>query len=137
MTTNTTTHPGIDLIPTDRPDLHAFRIGPAFDGAAMEAMARFMNDRFDATEGKIDMLLEFDPAFEMSDAAGTGGLEGMKAQFRSLSNVRNYVVIGAPEGAAKMIEAMGKLIPVEARTYDHSEREEAWASLHVTAPATL
>ncbi len=38
-----------------------------------------------------------------------------------------YVVAGAPEAAAGMIEAMDKVVPVRAETFD--TEAEAWAAL--------
>ncbi|MGR3467205.1 MAG: SpoIIAA family protein [Shimia sp.] len=119
---------GFERLETPRPDFHAFRVHPGFDRTGMEAMAKHMNDAMDAP-GKIDLLIEFAPGFDMSDSPSGTGWESFKTNFKSLTNIDRYVVVGAPETAEKMIGAMDKIIPVDARTYDHAEREAAWASL--------
>ena len=118
----------VTRIPTDRPDLYAFEIDGEVTSEAMEAMSETMNAAFDAHEGKVDMLLLF-REYAGSEAGATLDGDVIASRFRSLSNVARYVVVGAPESAETMIEAMGKLMPVEAHTFPLPEASAAWTLL--------
>ena len=48
------------------------------------------------------------------------------SRFRALRHVSRYAVIGAPANAAKMINLMDKVIPVEAKAFDTEQTVEAW-----------
>lgn len=117
----------ITPVPATRDDLYAFRISGEVGRDDMAAMARRMNDAF-GRHDSVDMLLIFDDFDGRSTGAGLDP-EVLKAEFRSLSNVNRYVVVGAPAAARGFLEAMGRLIPVEARTYDRGDVEKAWADL--------
>lgn len=121
--------PTIRQIPNQKSQLHAFEISGTVSSADMEAMAKHMNEAFDQYD-KVDMLLIF-RNFLGSDTAAAFNAETMKAQFRSLSNVENYVVVGAPDSAETMIEAFGAILPVKPKTFDADEEAQAWASLGV------
>lgn len=57
----------------------------------------------------------------------------IESRWRSLFNVDKYAVVGAPEGASKMIDFMNKLIPVDAKAFDRTEEAKAWAFVGTTA----
>lgn len=109
-----------------RPDLYAFRIDGKVSRDDMTEMASFMNRRFDAHPGKVDMLLVFD-SYEGADAGSALSWEAIRSRVKSVRNVNRYVVVGAPTEARDMIETMDKLLPVEAETFD--DEAAAWASL--------
>ena len=117
----------IHPVPTTRDDLLAFRIDGEVGKDDMAAMAERVNDAFDRHES-VDMLLLFD-RFLGRDAGASFDAEAMKAQFRSLTNVGRYFVVGAPDAARRMIETMGSIIPVEAKTFDKGDEEKAWVEL--------
>lgn len=119
--------PTIREIQTPKAKLHAFEITGKVPSEDMEAMAKHMNRAFDQQD-KVDMLLIF-KGFKGSDTGAGFNSETMKAQFRSLSNVENYVVVGAPEGAESMIETIGSILPVKPKTFDADEEAQAWATL--------
>ncbi len=125
--------PSVIQIPTDRPDVFAFSIVAEVSRDDMAAMAAYMNDQFDALD-KVDMLLIFD-RYDGSEAGASLGWEAVKSRFRSLSNVRKYVVVGAPDAAASMIEGMGAIIPVKAETYSREEEAAAWRSIGASRQA--
>lgn len=116
--------------PNDVDGLFSFTIRGEVTREDMEAMAEFMLARFAEWE-KVDMLL----VFARYDGAETGaalGAEAVKAQFRSLTHVRNYVVAGAPEAAGTMIETFTKIMPVDGRAFD--TEAEAMAFLRAEPP---
>ncbi|MFP7674004.1 STAS/SEC14 domain-containing protein [Marivita sp. S0852] len=119
-------HGSISKIETTAPNLHAFRITGHVDDDDLEAMAEYMNKVFDTTEDKVDMLIDMGGMTGRDmDAMFDGDV--MKAHMRSWSKVRRYAVIAAPDRAGKMIEWSDKVIPVEARAFDASEADNAWA----------
>ena len=118
---------GVHEIPNTRDDLYAFRITDALDQDGLHEMAERMNDVFDRSEAKVDMLLIFDVADASSLPHGTMDWESVKSRFKALTNVGTYVVVNAPGAAESMVETMGKVIPVEARTYDDAAL--AWGDL--------
>lgn len=107
------------------PRTFAFRIHDQVTRKDMEAMSERMNDVFDGDDGKVDMLLSFRTNKTSETGASWSG-EAMKAQGRSLSNVRNYVVANAPGQAGGIVESMGKVMPVEAKSFDTEEDALAW-----------
>ncbi|MGR3512122.1 MAG: SpoIIAA family protein [Paracoccaceae bacterium] len=118
-------HGSIRSIPTTSANLHAFAITGHVDGDDMEAMAEYMNDVFDRTDDKVDMLLDLAGMTGRDlDAVFDGDV--MKAQIRSWTKVGRYAVVAAPDRAAKMIEWADKVIPVDARAFDATEADEAW-----------
>ena len=118
----------ISRIPAQPAHLYAFRIRGEVSAEAMEAMAATMNEAFDRHD-EVDMLLLFAPDFQGSEMGASLNWESMKAQLRSLSKVRNYVTVGAPQAAETMIEAFGAMIPVECQTFEADEEDQAWARL--------
>ena len=116
----------IRQIPTDSNRLYAFRITGKVSAEDMEAMAEHMNAAFDAHSEKIDMLMIFDSYGGAETGAGWSW-ENIKSRFRALSNVDRYLVVGAPEAADRMIEAMDKVIPVRAEAFD--SEAAAWRAL--------
>lgn len=104
---------------------YAFRIFDEVTREDMKAMSERMNDAFDRDDGEVDMLLVFRTNETSETGAGWSG-ESLKAQGRSLSNVRNYVVANAPGQAGGIVETMGKVMPVEATSFDTEEEAIAW-----------
>ena len=118
----------VTRIPTDRADLYAFEIDGEVTSAAMESMSETMNAAFDAHPEKIDMLLVF-REFAGSETGATLDGDVIASRFRALTNVARYVVVGAPGAAETMIEAMSKVMPVEAHTFPLAELDAAWTLL--------
>lgn len=108
--------PSIEELSTTRPDLFAFKINGEVSKEDMRDMAQHMNDAFDA-HSEVDMLLYFEDFKGAAPDAGLS-LEAVQSQLRALSSVRRYVVANAPEQASDLVEAMGKLLPVEAEAFD-------------------
>ena len=127
------TLPSVTQVATSRSDLFAFRITGEVSREDMTAMAEYMNDVFDAHEEKVDMLMIFD-RYDGAETGATWSWEALKSRFRSVTNVNRYVVVGAPEAAENLIEAMGALIPVKAETFD--EEIAAWRALGAEAVAS-
>ncbi|WP_298431519.1 STAS/SEC14 domain-containing protein [uncultured Jannaschia sp.] len=117
--------PTIREIPTDLPHLHAFRIVAEVTRDDMTAMSEHMLEVFDAAPTKVDMLLQFDTNATAEAGAGLS-LDSLKARVASLAKVRNYVVSNAPGAAGGLVEAMGKVIPVEARAFETEDAALTW-----------
>ena len=117
----------IHPVATTRENLLAFRISGRVDKEDMHGMAEMANAAFDRFE-TVDMLLIFEE-FAGRDTGAMFDAEAMKAQFRSVAKVGRYVVVGAPESARTMIEAMDAVIPVKAMTFDRGDEEKAWVEL--------
>jgi hypothetical protein len=105
--------------------VYAFRIKGEVERDDMKAMSERMNAVFDSTDDKVDMLLVFDTE-ETSETGASWSGEAMKAQVKSLSNVRNYVVANAPGQAGSIVETTGKAMPVDARAFDTEAEALAW-----------
>ena len=120
----------ITQVKTTRPDLYAFRIMRMVTHEDMEAMAKVMNDAFERHDDKVDLLLIFD-RYDGAESGATWSWEALKSRFKSITNVRRYVVVGAPDSAEDLIERMSKIIPVEAETHD--TEVAAWRSLDAQA----
>ncbi len=117
----------IQEIPTTDPLVHAFRITGTVTDDDMSAMAQHMNAAFDASgPEKVSMLLIFE-GYEGADAGAAFDASALKAQFRSLTQVVRYAVVGAPDAARSMIETMDHVIPIDARTFDAQDEAQAWA----------
>jgi len=122
-------------ITLDKPDVYAFEIMGKISSDAMEAMAKIMNDAFDKHDEKIDMMLVFID-FDGSESGALLDGDVISSRFRSLTNVDKYVVVGAPQSASTMLEMFGKLIPVDARTYELFEIEQAYELLGASRVST-
>lgn len=114
----------IARIPVDHPQVYAFRISGEVSAEDMKAMATTMNDAFDAQD-PVSMLLIFED-YEGVDAGAGFDMETLTSQFRSLSKVDRYAVVGAPSFTATVIMVMDKVIPVDVRTFERSEEQAAW-----------
>ncbi|GAB5413688.1 MAG: hypothetical protein Cons2KO_12910 [Congregibacter sp.] len=112
--------------------VYAFRITGEVQGEDLEAMANKMNQVFDRME-QVDMLVSFknDEGAELTAALN---IEVIKAQFRALSNVRNYCVVHAPESSKKTIEFFDSILPVKASTF--SSEHNALEHLRAQEPLT-
>lgn len=118
------THDPITEIPTDTDTVHAFRVNGHIDDDASEALAKHMNGVFDRFD-KVNMLLDL-TGFTGSDWDSMLDGDVITSRFRALRHVSRYAVIGAPANAAKMINLMDKVIPVEAKAFDTEQTVEAW-----------
>jgi hypothetical protein len=115
----------IRQIDSGKPELLAFEVNGKIRKRDIEAMARTVKDAF-AMPGKIDIIIvmtdydgiEFGAAFDA---------EGLTAQAQSVSQLRRYAVVGAPGWAEAMINLLSPLTPVEERTFDLDEADQAWA----------
>jgi hypothetical protein len=125
------TLPSVVEVATSREDLFAFRITNEVSREDMAALAEHVNDIFDDHE-KVDLLMIFD-RYDGAESLAGFDWESIKSRFRSLFKVDRYVVVGVPESAQTLIEAMGSIIPVEAETFD--EELAAWRALDAEAVA--
>lgn len=117
-------HPNIEEIPVNAPHVYAFRIRGEVGAEDMKAMAATMNAAFDRMES-VSMVLIFEE-YEGREIGAGMNAETMKSQFRSLSKVEKYAVVGAPSAAEAMINTMDKIIPVDARTFERADEGKAW-----------
>lgn len=114
----------ITEIENDTPTVHSFRVDGHIDDDASEALAEHMNDIFDKSD-KVNMLLDM-TGFTGSDWDSMLDGDVITSRFRALTHVKRYAVVGAPDRAAKMINFMDKVIPVEAKAFDAHDMPKAW-----------
>ncbi|WP_306115548.1 MULTISPECIES: STAS/SEC14 domain-containing protein [unclassified Roseovarius] len=112
-------------IATEAPDVYAFRFSGHLDDDTAEELAEYMNHAFDRHE-KVNMLMDLTD-FSGSDWDAILDYDVVRSRLRSLSHVNRYAVIGAQERAETMISIADKLLPVEAKAFDTSEADAAWA----------
>ena len=98
-----------------------FRIGGRVSEIEMKMLSDRLLDAFD----RIDLLLVFD-RFEGAEPGAGLNSRSLKANAASLWNVRAYVAAGAPEEAGEMIERIGRMLPVDARTFDTEAEARAY-----------
>ncbi len=116
--------PSVKQIPTTSETVFAFDVQGHVSDDEAEALAEYMNEVFDQHD-KVNMLMRLD-GFTGSDKTALFDGDVIESRWRSLFNVEKYAVVGAPDGAEKMIGFMDKLIPVDARTFKSHEEHAAW-----------
>lgn len=94
----------------------AFRIDGKVTADDMKRLGERALDAFERHD-RMDMLLVFD-RFEGSETGASLNISSIKAQAASLNTLRTYAVAGAPDTASGLIENMGRLMPVDAKTFD-------------------
>lgn len=110
---------------TTRPDLFAFEVRGRIRETDIEAMARTLDSAFDRL-GTVDILIVM-RHWDGLDASAAFDGEALKVQVRAAAHVRKYGVVGGPAWAKAMINLFSPLTPVEERTFDLSEEDQAWA----------
>ncbi|MBM2290508.1 STAS/SEC14 domain-containing protein [Sulfitobacter pseudonitzschiae] len=123
--------PSLIQVAASRDDLYVFRITGEVSAEDMSELAAYMNDVFDKP-GKVDLMLIFD-RYDGAESGASFSWETLKSRLRAVSNLNKYVVVGASDHAAELIEAMGSVIPVDAETFD--EEISAWRYLDAEAVA--
>jgi hypothetical protein len=94
----------------------AFRIDGKVTAEDMTQLSERALEAFEQHD-RMDMLLVID-RFEGSELGAALNIPSIKAQAASLNTLRTYAVAGAPETAGRLIEGMGRLMPVDAQTFD-------------------
>lgn len=116
--------PSIERRASHRPTLLVFDVRAKITKADIEHMAAQVEQGFDAYE-KVDILLIM-THFDGMDIDAVFDREALGAQLDSIRHVRKYGVVGAPAWARSMIEFSDLLSPVEAKTFDLAEEQDAW-----------
>ncbi len=116
--------PSVRQIPTSSDTVYAFEVSGHVSDDDAEALAEYMNDAFDRHE-KVNMLMKLD-GYTGSDMDAIFDGEVIESRWRSLFNVEKYAVVGAPDGASKMIAFMDKILPVDAKSFASHEEAMAW-----------
>lgn len=106
----------------------AFTFGVVLDKDAIEAMAQEVEQAMAQYED-LRLLLDLTLTSEF-EASAFLSLKGALTSGRSIGPVSRYAVVAAPEMAAAAIESFGKLLPLEARTFEAREiaKARAWCS---------
>lgn len=125
--------PSVKQIPTTSDTVYAFDVTGHVSDDDAEALAETMNDAFDRHD-KVSLLLRLD-GYTGSDKNALFDGDVLKSRWRSLFSVEKYAVVGAPDGAEKMINFFDKILPVDARTFEPSEETQAWAFVGAQAAA--
>ncbi|WP_295316029.1 STAS/SEC14 domain-containing protein [Roseobacter sp.] len=121
-------------IPTTTDDTFAFTVKGHIGEETSEVLAAYMNDVFDRHDD-VSMLLDL-TEFTGSDSSSILNREVLKSRLRSLTHMKRYAVIGAPEAAGRMISLFDHLIPVEAKAFASDETDAAWAFVGARPAAT-
>lgn len=116
--------PSVKQIPTTSETVFAFDVHGHVSDDDAEALAEYMNDVFDRHD-KVNMLMRLD-GFTGSDKTALFDGEVIESRWRSLFDVERYAVVGAPDGASKLIDFMDKLLPVDAKSFTSAQEQEAW-----------
>ena len=119
------TERAITRIPDTRSDLFAFKVRGRIEKDDITQMARTLDAAF-TRHDKVDILIL------MTDWEGIApgavfDSEALAAQARANAHVRRYAVVGAPAWARMMINLFSPLTPVEEKTFELPEEQEAWA----------
>jgi hypothetical protein len=127
-------HRSIGARQTSRPDLLCFEILGKIAEEDIEWMARGVEDAV-ADRQTIDILLIM-RHYDGAELSAVLNPEALKVQTKSIWHVRKYGVVGAPAWAKAMINLFAPLSPVEAKTFDLDDEEQAWAWIEQpSAPA--
>lgn len=116
--------PTISETQTSRPDVFAFHITQSVTEADMDRIATYMCDQFKAHDD-VSMILIFEPADGPVAEAKLDPDLG-KSKLRALEKVSKFAVVGAPENGNAILDAMARIIPVEARPFRRAELDAAW-----------
>ncbi len=106
------------------PQTFAFRINGEVQQDDMRQLAERMLHAFDEYD-EMDLVFIFD-RFEGSSTSASFDMTSLRAQVKSLANLRHYVVVGAPDSASGLIETMGHILPVEAKTFETEAEAREW-----------
>lgn len=117
--------PSIFRIPTEEPSLFAFEVRGKIRKGDLRLMAETVEQGFNMFE-RIDILILM-TRYDGIELGAAFDPEGLSAQAQSVRHVRRYAVVGAPRWVETMITIGDSLSPVDARTFDLAEAEEAWA----------
>lgn len=103
--------------------LIAFAFDPTLDHAQVLEMARVVESAM--REGNdLALLLDMRATEHFSPGAFLSA-EGMWTSLKSVGPVRRYAVVAAPAIAAAAVEAFGKVLPLESRSFEAEEIEAA------------
>lgn len=116
--------PSITQIPTNSATVYAFDITGHVSDDDAEALAKYMNDAFDRHD-KVNMLMKLD-GYTGSDKDAIFDGDVLESRWRSLFKVDKYAVVGAPDGASRMITFMDKILPVDAKSFSLHDVALAW-----------
>ncbi len=115
----------IKRIPTERATLLAFKVSGKITKASIEWMANEVKAAF-STVGTIDILI----IIVLWDGIELGAVfdkKSLSAQGQASMHVRKYGVVGAPTWAKTMINLFSPLTPVEEKTFELRDVDQAWA----------
>ena len=116
---------------SERPDLLVFEVAGKIHRGDIESMAQVVDAAMESLD-EIDILLIF-AVFEGATLGAIFDGDAARVSLRSAAHVRKYGVVGAPALAEAMINLFDPLSPVEARTFDLAEIEQARAWIGAVA----
>lgn len=122
--THASSERSIRRIPTSEPRLFAFEIAGKISDDDIEEMAAILTGAFEA-HGEVDIILVMRD-YQGAELGAIFNREALAAQAKAASSVRRYAVVGAPGWAETMINLFDPVSPVDARTFDLADEEEAW-----------
>ena len=116
--------PSIVSLPTDRPTLHAFEVRGKITKPDIERMAEQMKAAFEVQD-EVDILISITD-WDGIELGAAFDARSMSAQAQANRHVRKYAVVGAPGWAKAMINLFSPLTPVEEKTFEREDIDDAW-----------
>jgi hypothetical protein len=115
----------MNRVPTTDSSVLAFEFSGRVESEDIETMANEVDDAYDRHDS-ISLILLFHD-WQGAEVSATFDPDVVATQFKALSNVDRYAVVGAPDAAQSMIDVMDHVIPVDAETFEADEEEAAWS----------
>jgi hypothetical protein len=113
----------VDTVRRSDVTIIAFAFDATLDHAQVLEMAREVESAI-AEGGDLALLLDMRRTEHFAPGAFVSA-EGMWTSLRSIGPVRRYAVVAAPAVAATAVEAFGKVLPLESRSFDAGEIDAA------------
>jgi hypothetical protein len=110
-------------LPTDRPNFHAFEVTAKITRSDIERMADQLTTAFELQD-TVDILIII-TNWEGIELGAVFDSKSISAQAQANSHVRKYAVVGAPGWAKVMINLFSPLTPVEEKTFELEDVDEA------------
>ncbi|MEO0544092.1 MAG: STAS/SEC14 domain-containing protein [Pseudomonadota bacterium] len=116
--------PSVIRLPSNRPDLMVFEIHDKLRRGDAQAVFGFLNDAY-KQHGKIDLMViirDYE-GFELGML-----LDGAtwKSKTNSITQIDQYAIVGGPPFLTATAQFVGSFLPVEIKTFELKELDEAW-----------
>lgn len=118
---------GLTLIDTGNPKVIGFEIDGMLTKEDVERVIQPLQQAFESEE-KIDLLARV-KSYRGLDLSLFIDKSFLSMKLTSISHVRRYAVVGAPNWLENVGEMVGSALPIDMHFFDTDEEDEAWAWL--------